>query len=278
MSDIEQGARSRVRRVTVDGVTCVEKRYNAHKDEPAVKLARERAFYAAYEGLDVLPRVIAWEDPGSGGESPQGRLVITYVEGERLIDRVQGDVAIDVPSISRSYGRAVAALLQQGGEGSLEGPSLAEVAQRVAVALPQDESYRRDEMRASADALHRVLEAPSPWDEPRIAKVDWSASNMLVAGGKVVCLYDFDTAYAGTRLSFLGDVLRSTMRHLDWVATRRGLQEGGVGMPPPDLLAAAAHLSLWQVALSSFHDGRFAWPPANEMATMLGRLTELAHA
>jgi ABC-type nitrate/sulfonate/bicarbonate transport system permease component len=43
------------------------------------------------------------------------------------------------------------------------------------------------------------------------------------------------------------------------------------------LIAAAAHLSRWQIALSSFSEGRFSWPDPEEMCDDLTRLTEAAH-
>ena len=69
-----------------------------------------------------------------------------------------------------------------------------------------------------------------------MCKYDWSASNMLIESGReVVCLFDFDTSYDGTRLSFSGDILRSTMLHLDWAETRRGIMTVGCDLPDPNL-------------------------------------------
>ena len=109
-----------------------------------------------------------------------------------------------------------------------------------------------------------------------MCKTDWSASNMLVQGDTVTCLYDFDTAYPGNRLTFLGDILCSTSVRLDWPAVREGLVSAGVAIPAPGDLAAASHFSRWQVQLARASHDDLGWPGPAEFAAHLQRLTALA--
>ena len=109
-----------------------------------------------------------------------------------------------------------------------------------------------------------------------MCKTDWSASNMLVRGDTVTCLYDFDTAYPGNGLTFLGDILRSASLRLDWPAVRAGLIAAGVPMPAPGPLAAAALFSGWQVQLARASDHDLGWPGAERFGAHLERLTALA--
>ena len=115
---------------------------------------------------------------------------------------------------------------------------------------------------------------------PMMSKTDWSASNMLVDAGRaqVTCLYDFDTAYPGNRLTFLGDILCSVSLHLDWPAVRDGLTSAGVEMPPPKHLAAAAHFSRWQVQLARATPDDLGWPGPARFGAHLEQLTQLAQA
>jgi|AP95_1055475.scaffolds.fasta_scaffold32994_3 hypothetical protein len=236
MPEIQQGARSQVRIVTVDGVRCVEKRYNTRKDPPPVKLARELAFYRAYHGISTLPRLVSQEPD---------LIVITHSPGDRLIDLVRAAAEeLDVPQISRSYGQAVAEFLGypvrdkglRTASRERANESLTVVIEQTRRAVAADRRYQLPVIAASLDRLPCVLEAEGDWRGASMCKYDWSASNMLIESGReVVCLFDFDTSYDGTRLSFSGDILRSTMLHLDWAETRRGIMTVGCDLPDPNL-------------------------------------------
>lgn len=59
----------------IDGRRCVTKRYNAYRDPPGVKLARELSFYRAYAAVAILPKLVAYREPDT--------ITVSHVPGVR---------------------------------------------------------------------------------------------------------------------------------------------------------------------------------------------------
>ena len=253
----------------IEGQRCVTKRYNAYRDPPDVKLARELAFYRAYASVPILPKLVAHREPDT--------ITVSHVAGERLIDLIESAAdGTAIRAVSANYGVALGQFFNS-------------------QAVP-DESSARSYVAAKVDDIHAALTRHPRWESapvrhglsalegivgaapPMMCKTDWSASNMLVQGDTVTCLYDFDTAYPGNRLTFLGDILCSTSVRLDWPAVREGLVSAGVPMPAPGDLAAAAHFSRWQVQLARASQDDLGWPGPAQFAAHLERLTALAQS
>lgn len=204
-------------------------------------------------------------------------ITVSYVAGERLIDMiVPGADPTDIRAVSANYGAVLAQFLDSPGPPG-EGPARAYIAGRVGdihAALRRCPRWQSAPVRRGLSALDELADAAPPM----MCKTDWSASNMLMQGDTVACLYDFDTAYIGNRLTFLGDILCSTSVRLDWPAVREGLVSAGVAMPASAHLAAAAHFSRWQVQLARASQDDLGWPGPAQFAAHLERLTALARA
>ena len=253
----------------IDGRRCVTKRYNAYRDPPDVKLARELAFYRAYASVPTLPKLVAHREPDT--------ITVSHVAGERLIDLIESDAdGPDIRAVSANYGVALGQFFSSQGvpdEGSA-GSYIAAKVGDIHAALRRHQRWESTPVRHGLSALGGLSQA----GPPMMCKTDWSASNMLVQGDAVTCLYDFDTAYPGNRLTFLGDILCSASVRLDWPAVREGLASAGVPMPAPGDLAAAAHFSRWQVQLARASKDDLGWPGPARFAAHLERLTVLAQA
>ena len=243
------------------------KRYNAYRDPPDVKLARELAFYRAYASVPILPRLVAHREPDT--------ITVSHVAGERLIDLIESAAdGTDIRAVSANYGVALSQFFNSQAVPD-EGSAGACIAARVGdihAALRRHPRWGSAPVRHQLGALDRLAGAAPA----KMCKTDWSASNMLVQGDTVTCLYDFDTAYPGNRLTFLGDILCGASVHLDWPAVRGGLVSAGVPMPAPGDLAAAAHFSRWQVQLARASHDDLGWPGPARFAAHLERLTALA--
>ena len=98
MPAIAQGARSVARVVQIAGSACVEKRFNAYRDPPSVKLSRELVFYRAYPAVPIIPTLVSHRAPDT--------ITLRYVEGERLIDLIESKAvdADDIAEVSEHYG------------------------------------------------------------------------------------------------------------------------------------------------------------------------------
>jgi len=251
--DLRQGARSTVKLI----VLCVEKRYNERNDPPIVKLRKERGFYEYYDGLKIIPKLVSWEEPDT--------IVVTYFEGDRLIDLIKGEAEeLDIEGISRDYGEKAHdffewPLSQSLAEVDEARMTIESVIEKVHAAIREDTRYQVIEIERSADGLARLLDASGWWAESMMCKYDGSGSNLLVKDNRITCIIDFDTAYMGSRLTFLGSILKDCL-HLDWPSVRVGLVHKELRLPSADLLACAAHFNIWQVYLASFRDGEFGWP------------------
>ena len=257
----------------IDGRRCVTKRYNAYRDPPAVKLDRELAFYRAYAGVPILPKLVAHRVPDS--------ITISHVPGERCIERIDsGEIdAEGISEVSRHYGTLLSQFFASRGPAPGSGESNAHIAatiKRIAAVLDAHPNWRAPAITETLPGLDSLPHA----GPPMMCKTDWSASNMLVDAGsaQVTCLYDFDTAYPGNRLTFLGDILCSASVRLDWPAIRDGLTSLGVAMPEPKHLAAAAHFSRWQVQLARATPDDLGWPGPARFGAHLEQLTQLAQA
>ena len=258
----------------IDGRRCVTKRYNAYRDPPAVKLDRELAFYRAYAGVPILPKLVAHRVPDS--------ITISHVPGERCIERIDsGDIdAEGISEVSRHYGILLSQFFASLGAAPGPGESAAHIAatiERIAAVLDAHPDWQAPAILATLPGLDSLSHVGR-----HDVQDDWSASNMLVeddAGpARVTCLFDFDTAYPGNRLTFLGDILCSASVRLDWPAVRDGLTPAGVEMPPPKHLAAAAHFSRWQVQLARATPDDLGWPGPARFGAHLEQLTQLAQA
>ena len=251
----------------IAGRRCVTKRYNAYRDKPDVKLARELAFYRAYASVPILPKLVAHREPDT--------ITVSHVAGRRLIDLIESDAdGTDIRAVSANYGVVLGQFFNSDGL-----PDIGAARWYVAGKVEDiHAALRRHPRWASAAVRHglNALDDLSRAGPPMMCKTDWSASNMLVQGDTVTCLYDFDTAYPGNRLTFLGDILCSTSVRLDWPAVREGLVSAGVPMPAPGDLAAAAHFSRWQVQLARASQDDLGWPGPAQFAAHLERLTALA--
>ena len=269
--EILQGARSTVHLVKVNGTLCVQKQYNDRKAPPAEKFARECAFYTHYDGLKVIPKFVSAIEPDT--------IIVTYVEGNRLIDLIKNQARdVDIRQISYHYGEGVSVFFNWPmSVSALEvcKHTILSIIENVKLAINQDKRYKISEIEQSADHLSCLLEAGSWWSHPMMCKYDWSASNMLVKDNQVTCIFDFDTGYIGSRLTFLGNILNSCL-HLHWPSVRAGLTMNGVDLPDLSLLVSAGHFSMWQIALSSFVDGQFKWPSPEELCFKLQDLSEKA--
>ena len=265
---VPQGARSVAQVVTVDGRRCVRKRYNAYRDPPAVKLARELRFYRTYSNVPVLPSLVGHREPDT--------ITIAHVGGKRLIDEIESERfdAKDARTVSAHYGEVLSEFFEPSSSAAGRAESVdyvAAVVGKVKEALERHANWRREPILLAAANLEALVDAAPPM----LGKTDWSASNMLVHDGRVTCLYDFDTAYPGNRLTFLGDILCGASLHLDWPAIRDGLTSRGVAMPNPSRLATAAHFSRWQVQLARATPEDLGWPGPEQFASHLERLTGL---
>ena len=264
---IAQGARSEARIETIEGRLCVTKRYNDYRGSPKVKLARELAFYRAYAAVPILPKLVAWREPDT--------ISVSHVAGERLIDVIESGARADaIRAVSANYGAVLAQFFELTGtpDETAARSHIAATVDRINAALKRHPRWLTPQTRHTLDGLDALADAAPPM----MCKTDWSASNMLVRGDTITCLYDFDTAYPGNRLTFLGDILGSASIRLDWPAVRAGLTSAGVAMPPTERLAAAAHFSRWQVQLARASDHDLGWPGAERFGAHLERLTALA--
>ena len=243
------------------------KRYNAYRDPPDVKLAREIAFYRAYASVPILPELVAHREPDT--------ITVSHVAGERLIDLIEsGADGTDIRALSANYGIVLGQFFNSHGvppEASVRSYIAANV-EDIHAALRRHPRWESAAVRHGLNALDDLPRA----GPPMMCKTDWSASNMLVQRDTVTCLYDFDTAYPGNRLTFLGDILCSASVRLDWPAVREGLVSAGVPMPAPGDLAAAAHFSRWQVQLARASQDDLGWPGPAQFTAHLERLTALA--
>ena len=266
---LPQGARSVAQLVTVDGRRCVRKRYNAYRDPPAVKLARELRFYRTYANVPVLPMLVGHREPDT--------ITVGHVAGRRLIDEIESERfdGKHARTLSAHYGEVLSEFFEPSPSASGRAEStdyIAAVVGRIKEALERHANWRREPILLAAARLEALVDAAPPM----LGKTDWSASNMLVHDGRVTCLYDFDTAYPGNRLTFLGDILRGASLHLDWPAIRNGLISQGVAMPDPAQLAMAAHFSGWQVQLARATPDDLGWPGPERFGDHLEQLTALA--
>ena len=264
---VAQGARSEARIETIDGQRCVTKRYNDYRGPPDVKLGRELAFYRAYAKVPILPKLVAHREPDT--------ITVRHVDGERLIDVIESGAGTDgIRAVSANYGAVLGQFFQSHGspDATAARSHIAETVDRIRDALTRHPGWLKGPIRRALDGLDALAGA----GPPMLCKTDWSASNMLVQGDTVTCLYDFDTAYPGNRLTFLGDILSSASIRLDWPAVREGLTSAGVAMPAPERLASAAHFSRFQVQLARASRDDFGWPGPEQFAAHLERLTTLA--
>ena len=229
---IAQGARSEVRIETIDGQRCVTKRYNDYRDPPNVKLARELAFYRAYAAVPILPKLVAYREPDT--------ITVAHVAGKRLIDVIESGASADtIRAVSAHYGAVLAQFFESSTspDETAARSHIAATVDRVKATLKRHPDWESASVRRALAGFDALADAAPPM----MCKTDWSASNMLVCDDTITCLYDFDTAYPGNRLTFLGDILSSASIRLDWPAVRAGLTSRGVAMPAPESLAAAAH-------------------------------------
>ena len=266
---IAQGARSNAWIETIAGQLCVTKRYNDYRDPPNVKLARELAFYHAYATVPILPKLVAHREPDT--------ISVSHVAGERLIDVIESGADVDaIRAVSANYGVVLGQFFESSeppDEAATRSHTAATV-DRINAALERHPGWQSAPIRRALDGLDELADAAPPM----MCKTDWSASNMLVRCDTITCLYDFDTAYPGNRLTFLGDILSSASIRLDWPAVRAGLTSAGVAMPAPERLAAAAHLSRWQVQLARASSDDLGWPGTERFGAHLERLTALAQS
>ena len=266
---IAQGARSEARIETIDGRLCVTKRYNDYRGSPKVKLTRELAFYHAYAAVPILPKLVAYREPDT--------ITVTHVAGKRLIDVIESGASADtIRAVSANYGVVLAQFF-----GSSESQDEAAARSHIAATVDRTNATLKRHPHWKSASVRRALAglgALADAAPPMMCKTDWSASNMLVRGDTITCLYDFDTAYPGNRLTFLGDILGSASIRLDWPAVRAGLTSAGVAMPAPESLATAAHFSRWQVQLARASDHDLGWPGAERFGDHLERLTALAQS
>lgn len=251
----------------IDGRRCVTKRYNAYRDPPGVKLARELAFYRAYASVPIIPELVAHREPDT--------ITVSHVAGERLIDLIEsGAGTVDIHAVSANYGVVLSQFFRSHHvpDETATRSYVAAKVHEIHAALRRHPRWESAAVRRGLNALHDLSRA----GPPMMCKTDWSASNMLVQGDTVTCLYDFDTAYPGNRLTFLGDILCSASVRLDWRAVREGLVSAGIPMPARGDLAAAAHFSRWQVQLARASQDDLGWPGPAQFAAHLERLTALA--
>lgn len=185
-----------------------------------------------------------------------------------------GRGADGIRAVSANYGAVLGQFFQSHAspDETAARSHIAETVVRIQDTLTRHPRWLKRPTRRALDGLDALADAAPPM----MCKTDWSASNMLVQGDTVTCLYDFDTAYPGNRLTFLGDILGSASIRLDWPAVRAGLTSAGVAMPAPERLAAAAHFSRWQVQLARASEHDLGWPGAERFGAHLERLTALA--
>ena len=184
--NIQQGARSSVNLIEVDDVLCVEKHYNHRKDPPVVKLRKERAFYSLYNGLDIIPKLVSWKEPDT--------IVITYCEGDRLIDLIKGEKeGLDIEAISRDYGEKVVSFFdwpmpQTPAEVEEARTTIEFVIEKVHAAIREDRRYQIAEIEESVEGLVQLLDVDEWWALPMMCKYDGSAANMLVKDNRIACI------------------------------------------------------------------------------------------
>lgn len=264
---IAQGARSEARIETIDGQRCVTKRFNDYRGPPDAKLARELAFYRAYANVPIIPKLVAHREPDT--------ITVSHMDGERLIDVIESGAGTDViRAVSANYGAVLGQFFEsRSSPDETQARSyVAQTCERIQDAWARHPRWLKRPVCCALDGLAALADAAPPM----MCKTDWSASNMLVQGDAVTCLYDFDTAYPGNRLTFLGDILGSASIRLDWPAVRDGLTSAGVAMPAPERLASAAHFSRFQVQLARASREDLGWPGPAQFAAHLEVLTRLA--
>ena len=269
---LAQGARSFVEPAAVGGRPCVKKTFTDDKyGSAAAKWRRETAFYRAYGGIDVLPRLY------DRGEDEY--IVVSREKGVRHIDAVRsGELQADNAAVSYSYGQHAAKFLRhtsrvgECADAGVPAYGIDDIGRAGFAALEENPAYRLPELVRTLERLAGYAGAGGAWDTPMLSKSDWSSANMLVEGEAVSCIFDFDTAYRSTRLGFVGNIINSCL-HLRWGEVRRGMAEDGTALPEVEDQIVAAQASMWlKVVPRQGGDGLIRWPPPDEL---LGKLRDL---
>ena len=265
---MKQGTRSSTEKFKYNGRTAVRKIYNSKNDSPSDKASRELRFYRRYRHLDIIPELLDTDE--------STYIVLGFRRGRRHIDLIhEGLTDSQNRAISYAYGSRVAEFFHHADKGALPPTDTADVIANLVragrEAIQTDRRYDVAELRASLTKVESAA-ADDAWADPMLGKFDWSSANMLIEDTVLTCLYDFDSSYLGTRLTFLGNIINSCL-HLEWRQVRQGLEDHAVVLPSHDLADAAAHFSMWQKALASYRKTRINWPPPREFVSKLRDLS-----
>lgn len=262
-----QGARSYVEPILLDGRPCVKKTFKTDQyGSAAAKWRKETAFYRAYGGIDVLPRLYASVE--------DLHIVVSREPGTRHIDAIRsGGLEADNVAVSYSYGLQAAKFLRHVRRtgaippSSIQRQGIDETGRAGIAALEKNPAYRLPALVRTLERLAGYGGAGGEWDEPMLTKSDWSSANMLVEDNAVTCIFDFDTTYRSTRLGFVGNIINSCL-HLCWSEVRRGMTADGTALPDVEDQVVAAQASMWLKVVPR-DNGPIRWPSPDELLEKL---------
>lgn len=255
---LPQGKKSTVTVETTECGIAVRKSYNDNGD-PAAKCAREVAFYRWYEALGAIPRLLECKCPTS--------ILVERLTGTPLSDWQQGKSDATVASVSTQHGSNVAAMLQHAlpedvrsqilcefpGEASLRSMAGATL-EIVQAHVDNNPDFDIPEIREALLAARRVLDVGGFWGEEVLCKLDWNAGNTIVDGDTISGYIDFEQAFLGNRLIFIGTVI-DHINILSWPNVVMGLQEPGIVVLPAAQQYAAACFSMCYKIRGCCRDG-----------------------
>ena len=204
------------------------------------RAAVEVAIAQRVKGIVPVPEVVAADLDGSQSGMPT--LLVEHIDGAPPQDA------------TADAGRKLAALgtVTFDRPGALETRDLVPSADGMPGSLPEfvAECMRSPHVRLTTperDALIRIAErwAPLiPSDAAQLVHSDYNPKNLLARNGTIVAVLDWEFAYSGSPLADIGNMLRFTDRHDEFIA---GYREAG-GELPDDWRAISKALDLFALA------------------------------
>ena len=265
-----QGNKSQVSLELVDGLPCVRKRYNDNGD-PRKKCLRELAFYRWYAGLSAIPKLVAHDCPIA--------ITLERLEGMPLSVCHQALTQMQLNALSHAHGHhmgqflrhepssAVEAAARQNFPGSHDIETLvAHMVDVIGKHLDANPEFQREEIRHAVESTQRVLALDRFWGEPTLCKLDWNASNVLVNNGTISGYIDFEQAFFGNRIVFIGTII-DHINVLSWTHVRRGIEAACGALPSVEIQKAAANFSMCYKLVGCCHDGKITFFTPERLVT-----------
>lgn len=199
-----------------DGSECVVRllsRGDAAREAHVLSMARE---------IVRVPEVLAAGD---------GRLVLEHVEGRALRHtpedlRVAGEALARIHSVRFERAGWIEA------DGSVTGFDFPEDDFTATMLAREDVRGWLGEPLADdvARMMERTRHLRDGLSDPRLVHGDFNASNILVRGGRIAAILDWEFAHAGTRWMDVGNLLRETPPDLR-EHVRAGMEGAGASLP-----------------------------------------------